>query len=98
MTTRIGLITTGKCEQRALVPSLTRVFEGCDVAFELCFNTPVDSFTSNRLVPAPADRKGPTLVDRFVASIAATLSLRKAPDFIFAAPISNWRTSTRRTR
>jgi hypothetical protein len=85
MTTRIGLITTGKCEQRALGPSLARVFEGGDVTFELCFKEPVDSFTSNRLVyPAPPHRAGTTLVERMVSSIAATLSLRDAPDYVFA--------------
>lgn len=82
MTTRIGLITTGDCEQRALVPSLTRVFADHDVAFELSFAKPVRSFTSNRLRhPAPPGR---TLVDDFVAAIDATISARGAPDFIVA--------------
>jgi hypothetical protein len=82
MTTRIGLITTGECEQRALVPSLARVFADHDVTFELSFAKPVRSFTSNRLVhPAPPGR---TLVDDFVTAIGATISQRNAPDFVFA--------------
>jgi len=82
MTTRIGLITTGDCEQRALAPSLARVFADQDVQFELCFARPVHSFTSNRLShPAPPGR---TYVDDFVAAIVATISQRNAPDFVFA--------------
>jgi hypothetical protein len=82
MTTRIGLITTGDCEQRALLPSLARVFADHDVAFELSLARPVRSFTSNRLShPAPPGR---TLVDDFVAAIDATISTRGAPDFVFA--------------
>lgn len=82
MTTRIGLITTGDCEQRALAPALQRVFADHDVEFDVSFAKPVRSFTSNRLIyPAPPGR---TLVDDFVAAIHATISQRNAPDFVFA--------------
>jgi hypothetical protein len=83
MTTRIGLITTGDCEQRALVPSLARVFADHDVAFELSFAKPVHSVTSNRL-SYPAPLHGGKYIDDFVAAIDATISMRGAPDFVFA--------------
>lgn len=85
MATRIGLITTGRCEQAAIVSSLTGAFADERVQFELCFNAPLDSFTSSQLsYPAPSHRSGPTLVDRMVASLAAELGRRRGPDFIIA--------------
>lgn len=85
MATRIGLITTGRCEQAAIVASLTGAFADERVQFELCFNAPLDSFTSSQLsYPAPIHKSGPTLVDRLVASLAAELGRRKGPDIIIA--------------
>lgn len=80
--TRIGLITTGECEHRALHSSLQRVFADAEVVFERPLR-PVPSITSNYLsYPGPA--AGGTKVDRFVASIMSTLESRDAPDLVFA--------------
>lgn len=81
--TRIGLITTGECEHRALAESLRRVFANTDVELEAPFRRPVPSITSNYL-DYPGPTTGGTQVDGFVASIMATLESRDAPDFVFA--------------
>jgi hypothetical protein len=79
----IGLITTGECEHRALGASLQRPFEGAELRLVQPFQRPVPSITSNYLsYPGPAS--GGTQVDKFVASILATLEQRDAPDFVFA--------------
>jgi hypothetical protein len=85
MVMRIGLITTGECEQRGLADSLARVFAGSGVSFETCFAGPVESFTSSRLLhPAPFPKPAPTLLDKLVSSIAASIQRRDAPDVVFA--------------
>jgi hypothetical protein len=83
---RIGLITTGECEQRGLISSLARVFDGCDVDFETCFTKPVHSFTSSRVSYSGSVAKtAPTLLDGFVANIAASITDRKRSfDYVFA--------------
>jgi hypothetical protein len=78
---RIGLITTGECEHRALPASLRSAFSAVNVEFEASL-LPVPSITSNYLsYPGPAT--GGTKVDKLVASILSTLERRDAPDFVF---------------
>ena len=80
--TRIGLITTGECEHRALPASLRRVFAGVEVEFESLLR-PVPSITSNHL-SYPGPTNGGTKVDQFVESIMATLESQNSPEFVFA--------------
>jgi hypothetical protein len=81
--TSIALITTGECEHRALGASLQRVFEGADLEVVVPFQGPVPSITSNYL-SYPGPNSGKTRIDKFVASIIATLEHRRTPDFVFA--------------
>lgn len=79
----LGLITTGECEHRALGASLQRVFDSAELEIVHPFRRPIPSITSSYLsYPGPAS--GATQVDKFVASIMATLEQRNAPDFVFA--------------
>lgn len=80
--TRIGLITTGECEHRALPASLRRVFAGVEVELERPLR-PVPSITSNYL-SYPGPTIGGTKIDRFVESIMSTLESRGSPDFVLA--------------
>lgn len=92
----IGPITTGECEHRALGASLLRVFDGAGLEIVQPFRRPVPSITSNYLsYPGPVS--GDTHVDKFVASILATLEQLRAPDFVFAVDDSSSRTSRPRT-
>jgi hypothetical protein len=79
----IALIATGECEHRALGASLQRVFEGTDLEIAPAFRRPVPSITSNHL-GYPGPTSGDTQLDRFVASVMATVEHRDAPDFVFA--------------
>lgn len=85
MTTRIELITTGKCEQLALGTSLARVFADADVRFENHHKGLLNSFTSRQLTyPVPADRRIPTEIDKAVdALVEAAISRKDPADFVF---------------
>ena len=82
MATRIGLITTGDCEHRALPGSLRRFFKEIDVEFVSVGARCSDSVTSRHLTyPAPTTGV-PTLVDKLVARMTAEIERRDAPDFV----------------
>jgi hypothetical protein len=84
MTTTIGLITTGRCEHRALAPSIARVFADRDVELRTLYAAPFDSLTSGRVTyPAPVSR-APALVDKLVDRIAAEAGRRGGCDLVLA--------------
>jgi hypothetical protein len=82
--TRIGLITTGRCEHRALGPSLRRVFGAPGLQLEPSEDGPVYSLTSSHVRYPPPSSDEPTNADELVASMMAMLDARNGPDFVFA--------------
>lgn len=80
----IGLITTGKCEHKALASSLQRVFGGGPGCTVRSLNAnPSRSITSASLSdPAPPFSR--TLIDDLVNDVVVAFEHRDAPDFVFA--------------
>ena len=79
MSARVGLIVTGKCEQKGLCGSLERVFP--ETRFELLDR--VESFTSADVRELP-DAAGPgTTLDKFAASLVAAVE-EEPPDLVVA--------------
>lgn len=75
--TTIGLITTGRCEHRALAASLQRAFAGCDVEFRSLYASPVDSLTSGHVPYPPRPSRAPTLADKLMSRVAAEINTRR---------------------
>ncbi len=69
MSARIGLIVTGKCEQKGLCDSLARVFP--EARFELLDR--VESFTSADVRETPEHATPGTTLDKFAASLVAAV-------------------------
>lgn len=69
MSANVGLIVTGKCEQKGLCDSLARVFP--EVRFELIDR--VESFTSADVRELPESVGSGTTLDKFVASLVAAV-------------------------
>jgi hypothetical protein len=83
--TTIGLITTGRCEHRALASSLQRAFAGYDVEFRSLYANPVDSLTSGHVPYPPRPSRAPTLADRLMSRVAAEISTRREGcDLVYA--------------
>lgn len=81
MSTRIGLIVTGRCEQKALAGSLGRVFPG--VTFEVLDR--VESFTSADLSDAPVSPVPEPTVAKFAASLVAAVEEDEdSPEMVIA--------------
>jgi hypothetical protein len=79
----IGLITTGKCEHRALASSLQQVFSSEHECVVRSLNdSPSRSITSAPLSdPAPIVSR--TLFDDLVKDVVAAFDQRDPPDFVF---------------
>lgn len=78
MSVRVGLLVTGKCEQRGLGESLERVFP--EARFEVLDR--IESFTSADLREVP-ESEVPTTLQKFAASIVAAVE-EDPPDLVMA--------------
>ena len=78
MSARVGLIVTGKCEEKALSDSLGRLFP--EAQFE-CLER-VESFTSADLSELP-DTSAPSVLGKFAASLVAAVE-DEPPDLVVA--------------
>ncbi|WNG51084.1 hypothetical protein F0U60_48370 [Archangium minus] len=79
MSASVGLIVTGKCEQKGLCDSLARVFP--EVRFELLDR--VESFTSADVRELPEAAGSGTTLDKFAASLVAAVE-EEPPDLVVA--------------
>jgi hypothetical protein len=75
---RVGLLVTGKCEEKALAASLGRIFP--NARFELLDR--IESFTSADLRDVP-DSEVPTTLGKFAASLVAAVE-DAPPDMVVA--------------
>lgn len=78
MSARVGLLVTGKCEEKALADSLGRIFP--EARFELLDR--IESFTSADLRDVP-ESEVPTTLEKFAASIVAAVE-DEPPDLVVA--------------
>ncbi|WP_164007874.1 hypothetical protein [Pyxidicoccus trucidator] len=78
MSVRVGLLVTGKCEEKALGDSLGRIFP--EARFELLDR--IESFTSADLREVP-EPEVPTTLAKFAASIVAAVE-DEPPDLVVA--------------
>ncbi len=79
MSAHVGLIVTGKCEQKGLCDSLARVFP--EARFELLDR--VESFTSADVRELPESVVPGTTLDKFAASLVAAVE-EEPPDLVVA--------------
>ncbi|WP_163990731.1 hypothetical protein [Pyxidicoccus caerfyrddinensis] len=78
MSARVGLLVTGKCEEKALADSLGRIFP--EARFEVLDR--IESFTSADLRDVP-DSEVPTTLEKFAKSIVAAVE-DEPPDLVVA--------------
>lgn len=78
MSTRVGLLVTGRCEEKALANSLQRIFP--EARFETLDR--IESFTSADLRELPA-RGVPTTLTKFAANLVAAVE-DEPPDLVLA--------------